>query len=413
VVCAGSAVSVPVSATGSNLSYQWYKGSTLVASQTAATLSLPTASTTNAGSYSVVVANGGCQSVTSTAFSLTVNAPAGITAQPVASSVVCVGSAVSVPVSVSGSVLGQQWYKDGSPVASQTATTLSLPSPTTADAGSYKLVIQTSSCGSLTSSAFSLSVNAAPGITAQPAARSVVCVGNAVSVPVSAPGSNLSYQWYKDGSPVASQTTATLSLPASTTDDAGSYSVVVANSGCQSVTSTAFSLTVNTAPTISISPLSITLIGGESTTLTASGASSYSWSTGSSQTAIVVSPIDDTVYSVTGSSNGCSARATATVSVTCGKQVMADAISTTVTQALSPANCAVSLRGTGYGTGFAFTGPGGYVYSAVYRRVGNYTINAPNVTQPGTYTMKVSYTDACRRTSSATMTYVVTGEACK
>ncbi len=111
--------------------------------------------------------------------------------------------------------------------------------------------------------------------------------------------------------------------------------------------------------------------------------------------------------------NGCIGEASATVSVTCNPAITAKATSVTQTAVLGPDNCSVALKGAGFGTGFVFTGPGGYVFSAVYRRVGSYTIIGLNVTQPGTYTLKTSYTNACGETSDATMTYVATGEACK
>ena len=54
----------------------------------------------------------------------------------------------------------------------------------------------------------------------------------------------------------------------------------------------------------------------ESTTLTASGANSYVWSTGNHTSAITVSPATTTTYSVTGTSDGCtSAPASITVNV--------------------------------------------------------------------------------------------------
>lgn len=55
---------------------------------------------------------------------------------------------------------------------------------------------------------------------------------------------------------------------------------------------------------------------GESTTLTASGADSYLWSTGETTTSITVSPTQTTTYTVTGYNNdGCEAQAVITVEV--------------------------------------------------------------------------------------------------
>ncbi|MBD2703801.1 hypothetical protein IC229_24355 [Spirosoma sp. BT702] len=83
-------------------------------------------------------------------------------------------------------------------------------------------------------------------ITQQPPSGSAVCAGSSVIAPVSVSGTvPYTYQWYKDSfsSPVASQTTAAFSLSSVTTAQTGSYSVVITNA-CNSVTSTAFSLTV-------------------------------------------------------------------------------------------------------------------------------------------------------------------------
>ena len=84
-------------------------------------------------------------------------------------------------------------------------------------------------------------------ITQPPLSGSSVTAGASVSVPVSVSGTVSRYQWYKDNltSPVTGQTSATLTLTNVQASDAGSYSVVVTGA-CNSVTSTAFSLSVTT-----------------------------------------------------------------------------------------------------------------------------------------------------------------------
>ena len=91
--------------------------------------------------------------------------------------------------------------------------------------------------------------SSAVAITQPPVSGSSVCVGSTVTAMVSVTGTSPAYQWYKDNltSPVAGQTSATLTLTNVQLGDAGSYSVVVTGS-CNAVTSTAFSLTVNAPP---------------------------------------------------------------------------------------------------------------------------------------------------------------------
>ncbi|MBS1647217.1 MAG: T9SS type A sorting domain-containing protein [Bacteroidetes bacterium] len=73
---------------------------------------------------------------------------------------------------------------------------------------------------------------------------------------------------------------------------------------------------VNDVLPVAINPASVTIISAESTTLTASGASSYTWSTLATTNSIVVAPMMTTVYTVTGTNaQGCTATATSTLAV--------------------------------------------------------------------------------------------------
>lgn len=92
------------------------------------------------------------------------------------------------------------------------------------------------------------------------------------------------------------------------------YTVVGTSTGCSSTASR--SVTVKPIPSVSIAPDSVTINQGQSTTLTASGASTYSWNTGATGASITVSPSSTTTYTVTGTSaDGCSAQASRTVTV--------------------------------------------------------------------------------------------------
>src|SRR5438093_288080 len=82
-----------------------------------------------------------------------------------------------------------------------------------------------------------------PGITLQPQARTVV-EGTNYTFTVTATGSSpLSYQWRRDSFSLAGKTDSSLSLTSIQTNDAGVYTVVVANHE-GSVTSAPARLTV-------------------------------------------------------------------------------------------------------------------------------------------------------------------------
>jgi len=72
-------------------------------------------------------------------------------------------------------------------------------------------------------------------------------------------------------------------------------------------------VTVNSVPTVTVTNL--TICSGNSVTLTAGGASTYSWSTGALTNTILISPSVTTSYSVTGTLSLCSNTAISAVSV--------------------------------------------------------------------------------------------------
>jgi len=165
-VTAGGNASFSVVASGTDpLSYQWYKDNATVSGATAATLSLSSATASQAGSYTVKVTNT-AGSVTSSAAVLTVNAalvaPA-FTIQPVGGTVVT-GQLVSLlgGVSSSSGTVSYQWYKDSVLLTGATSANLLISSMGAANAGSYVLKA-TNSAGTSSSNAAVLALGNASG----------------------------------------------------------------------------------------------------------------------------------------------------------------------------------------------------------------------------------------------------------
>lgn len=86
-----------------------------------------------------------------------------------------------------------------------------------------------------------------PTITTQPASQTVTVGANVTFTVVATGEAPLGYQWAKGGTAIAGATTATLTLNAVTTADAGTYTVTVSDAA-GSVTSDGAVLTVNSVP---------------------------------------------------------------------------------------------------------------------------------------------------------------------
>ena len=159
------------------------------------------------------------------------------------------------------------------------------------------------------------------------------CQGDSVRLYTNS-GTGYTYQWTLNGNNI---TGATDTFYYATTS--GSYRVVVSD-GSNNATSNEKIVTVNTNPTVSIQASgALAFCQGGSVTLTASGASQYSWSNASTNSSLMVNTSGN--YSVVGTdTNGCVGSASA-VNVTVYSPVVP---SITATGATNVCNTNVTLQ---------------------------------------------------------------------
>lgn len=266
LICSGTPVAL--TATGTATSYSWTSG---------VTNGIPFTPTTTA-SYTVMGKNTeGC--LTTSVNTVFVNSRPAVTAS-VTNAVVCMGT----PVTLTG--YGALTYTWTNGVLSNVPFT---PSVST----TYTLT-GTDANGCTNTAPITILVMPLPNVTAN-ASSTQICRGSTVTL--SGSGAN-SYVWSHgvvNGATFSPTLTTTYSLTGNNT------------SGCSKTV--VITVSVNAIPSVTVATNNPTICVGESASLTASGASTYSWSTSQSGPAINVSPVTSTAYTVTGTANGCSSNA--------------------------------------------------------------------------------------------------------
>jgi hypothetical protein len=131
----------------------------------------------------------------------------------------------------------------------------------------------------------SAATSVAPTFTAHPASQALAAGASATFSATAAGSPAPTYQWSKDGAPIAAATSSSYTLSSLRSTDAGAYRVVATNSA-GSATSNPAQLTVTvvpstTAPVFTLQPTAQTALAGDSVTFsaTASGtpAPAYQW----------------------------------------------------------------------------------------------------------------------------------------
>ncbi len=355
-ICAGQ--STTLTASGAT-SYSWSGGL-----GTANPLTVNPLTTTT---YTVTGTTGGCTG--SAAITITVNPIPSVTlgASP---NPICLGASSSLTAGGASSYSWSGGIGPGNPVVVSPGSTTS-----------YTVTGTTGGCTN--SAAVTVTVNPSITITLS-AAPNPICAGASSTLTA---GGATSYSWsggLGTGNPKVVSPGSTTSYTVTGTD----------GSGCTG--STTVTVTVNPVPTVTVSGVPASICPGGSSTLTAGGATSYSWSGGlGSGNPVSASPATTTVYTVTGTTAGCTGTASVSVNVS--------TVTANAGADVAQGACASSTNTlNGSGTGAA---PLGYSWSPA-TGLSNPGIANPvaNPATTTTYTLMVTSAIGCTATDAVVVT---------
>ena len=332
----------------------------------AATVTVSPSSTTT---YTVLSGTGTCTAQAVATVSVSANPSINITPS---NTTICVGENVTLTSTGSGPFT---WTASSGANPPSAATVTVSPSVTT----TYTVLSGTGTCTSTAVATVSISPVGTISITPP---STIICSGKTTTLTVN--GSTGPFSWTANtGTNPVNLGTVTVAPFTTTT-----YTVIAGTGACttQAVVTVSVSLPISVTAT----PASTSICNGSSTTISASGATSYTWAPGMITGAtLTVNPTSTTTYSVLGTDGVCSNTTTATINVT--------SLSTTVSSS-STYYCigspTVSLTGSG-ATNYTWSPSAGL--SSTSGAVVNAT---PTITT--TYTM-VGEINGCTDTKTVTI----------
>jgi len=341
-VCEGSNLNLTGSVTsGLSLTYSWTGPNSFTSTAQNPVINNVTPSSN--GTYFFTVNDGaGCQ-LTATLGVMNIDPSTTIS---VNSGTVCSGA----PFTITPSGASTYTISGGSFVVSPVVTT------TYAITGSGGL-----GCPSTNTAIATVSVNAVASLSIS-STSTLLCSGSTGTLTGSGAGS---YTW--SGGP---NTASYAVSPVSNTN----YTLNgTAANGC--TTSAVQTVSVITAPPLTITPSSTVICSGKSATLTGSGASTYTWNAGPTSAAHVVSPLSNTSYTLFGTAaNGCTTSAAQSMSVNA-----LPVLTITPSSSVICSGSSATLTGSGASTYTWNGGPAAAAYVVSPLTTTNYTLVATAV----------------------------------
>jgi gliding motility-associated-like protein len=345
-ICAGQTASF--NASGAT-TYTWQPGST-----SGSTFSIAPSSNTV---ISVIGANNTCTSQATA--SITIGANLAIT---VNSSTICAGETATL---VASGVSTYTWNNNVN-----TSSINVNPSTTTI------FTVTGSSGGCFGENTTTVTVNQLPVLTLT-ATPTAICEGESSTLTIS--GAN-TYAWSNsvNGNNQIVNPNSTITYSVTGTD----------SDGCEN-TST---ITISVTPTPTISVNTASICAGQTATLTATGANTYTWSTNETTNPILTAPSNTILYTLTGATNGCIGTFTTYVFVTQSPTINISATNPTGCVPLCVAftdQTSASCSTISYNYGDGVTGNSNNP-NYCYNNAGNYTVTATCTSTTGcstTYTL--------------------------
>ena len=438
-ICESTAAEFNVVASGSSLSYQWFKGTAPSGAQVVdggdisgaktSNLHFSSASLTEAGTYYVVVSGASeCSSVTSAQRTLSVDKGITISSQPGAKTV-CQGTndvKFIVMADANGDPLSYQWYKNDNshPVSGATGATLTINGASPADNGDYYVIISGTSgymCSSATSTKATLTVTPTVTITTYSPNTATRCQG-AGTITYSTTATNLTSLTYSlDANSVSGGNSIDASTGAVTfaAGWSGTTTITASAAGCNGPATT--TMTVTTTPTVTIaaySPATATRCQGAGTVTYSTTATNSTGLTYSLDAASVTggNSIDATgavtfaagwsgTTTITASAAGCNGPATTTMTVITTPTVTITAYSpntatrcqgagtvTYSTTATNSTGLTYSLDAASVTGGNSIDATGAVTFAAGWSGTTTVTASAAGCNGPATTTMTVTTT---------------------
>ncbi|HEY3855704.1 MAG TPA: immunoglobulin domain-containing protein [Verrucomicrobiae bacterium] len=239
---------IPAASPGS--SFRWELDGTNIQGAISNTLNLKTIQFARNGAYSLLMSN---STGTATNFSEILNQPATnaptFTLQPIGETT-NVGAHVKFQaVAVGFPAPTYHWRFNGKNLAGATTSALTLSPVKANQAGNYS-VLASNMYGAITSQVVVLTIeetNLVPGIAQVQPQSQIAPAGTKVVFSAASPHAGVSYQWLKNGAPLAGQTNSKINLANVSAKDDGAYSLLL-RSGDETLTGGSAFLSVITGP---------------------------------------------------------------------------------------------------------------------------------------------------------------------
>jgi len=226
-VCNGNSITLEVYnlPNANTYQYNWYRsGSPLAEKSQSITVS-------QAGMYNVEIDYGACSgsgNTLSNIIDVTTGASLGIAINPPAKTDLCAGETENLEANINNPSLTYTWFKDGTAIPSSDNYIFTVDASVPGFEGDYQVEIFGPGACVERSSAVPITNAGNFTVTRDNPANVVVLPGQNETLSVTTSASSPTYQWYKDGSPIAGATNNNISVSETET---GSYFARVSLSG--------------------------------------------------------------------------------------------------------------------------------------------------------------------------------------